>query len=619
MTGCAALDSPHQPATFMPMATDAALPPNTPEPLTPPPPGGVLVWRFIRRYAKRYLGLYALGIGFLLATNGLTVLIPRLIKEVFDGLGEGHADVNSYARLIGVAALGVIVVRTLSRVLFFNPGRTIEFRVRNDMLRKLLAMSTTFFGRVGIGDLVSRAINDATYVRSIVGFAVLNLLNLAMATTMAIWQMLEIDPWLTLWCCLPLIASTWIMRVGISWMYTRMRAAQEELGQLSTHILQSYGGVAVISASGAQPAFTTKFDALNARYTDLSLQVAAVRCFVMPVARAVGSVCVFLLLWIGGQHTLAGDLTVGDLAAYASFVGMLVSALAMAGWLLNALQRGYVSLQRVWQVLQLSSDRPAGLVALPTTDEGVAVQVSGLSFGYAPGSTVLTDVSLDLAPGKTLGVYGPVGSGKSTLIRLISGLLSPTPGTVTLDGVDVADIAPASFRRDVAVVPQESFLFSRSLRDNIAFAEKADTIDELRVAQVTEQAALGDDISRLDDGLMTLVGERGLMLSGGQRQRAQIARALYTDARLMILDDVLSAVDHDTERRLLDALRAHRKAGASTIIVSSRLSALVDCDEIIVLDEGRITQRGDHDALVAEGGLYAAAWAVQRESKGSPP
>lgn len=595
---------------------------DAPSPLPAAPPGPTLVARFIKRYARRYVGAYVLGISFLIATNLLTVLIPRLIKEVFDALGEGGADIDHYARYISVAALAVIVVRTLSRVLFFNPGRTIEYRVRNDMLTELLSMSSTFFHRAGVGDLVSRAINDATFVRALVGFAVLNLLNLVIASVTALWQMLQIDPWLTLWCILPLIFSTWLLRVSIQWMYSRMRAAQEELGALSVHILESYGGVAVIQGGAATDAFLQRFDDHNDRYTDLNLQVAAVRCFVMPIARGIGSVCVFLLLLIGGQRTIEGQLSVGDLAAYASFVSMLVAALAMSGWLLSSLQRGYVSLQRVWQVIALETDRPQGNRPLPEKAAGANLSVAGLTYSYEGAAPSLQDVAFEISPGQVLGVYGPVGSGKSTLVNLLSGLLPPPARSVRIDGIDLRDIEPTSLRRDVAVVPQESFLFSRSLRDNIGYVDAVSDIDDDRVRDAASRAALTDDIARLDDGLETVVGERGLMLSGGQRQRAQIARALYRGARLLILDDVLSAVDHDTEERLLQALRAEISGvsgrACSAVIVSSRLSALAACDEIIVLDDGQVVDRGQHATLIAGDGLYAQAWAVQREQNQEP-
>ncbi len=611
-------------------APTSSVTPDASSPLPAPPPGATLVGRFLDRYAKRYVGVYALGLAFLVATNALTVAIPDLIKQVFDALGSGagRAEVDVFARWIGLAAVSVIVVRTLSRVLFFNPGRTIEFRVRNDMLRGLLSMSTSFFRRAGVGDLVSRATSDATFVRALVGFAVLNVLNLILAASMALWQMVRTDPWLTLWCVIPLIGSTWLLRKGIAWMYGTMREGQEELGRLSAHILESYGGVAVIQGSAATAAFGRKFDALNERYTDLNLKVAALRCFILPLARTVGSLCVFLLLYVGGQHVLDGALSVGDLAAYASYIGMLVSALAMAGWLLTALQRGYVSLQRVWQVVSLPTDRPHGETPLPLHDRGVALQVQGLSYRYPDAgegeAEALTDVSFALQRGGVLGVYGPVGSGKSTLAMLVSGLISPPRGTVILEGEDLLDLAPDSLRREVAMVPQESFLFSRSLRANVGYVDPVDAIDTARVDTAVAQAALADDVARMPDGLETVVGERGLMLSGGQRQRTQIARALYAGARLLILDDVLSAVDHDTEERLLGTLRAEISAaqgdhGASAILVSTRLSALIHCDEILVLEGGRVVERGTHAQLAAGDGLYGRAWAVQRDDEDDDP
>ncbi len=585
------------------------------------PPARTLLPAFFNRYARRYARVYALGLLMLLATNGLTVAIPRMIKEVFDELAGGRdmTVVHAFALLICAAAVVVIVVRTLSRVLFFNPGRTIEFRLRNDMLARLLAMSGTWYREQGTGDLVSRAANDATYVRALVGFSLLMLLNLLLVTTLTLWQMVEINALLTLYCMLPLVASVWLLRFGIRRLFDAMKAAQEELGHLSEHILETLGGVAVIQGAVAESAFQSRFDHHNDRYTAINLQVTALRCFLLPLAAMVGNVCIFLLLFIGGRLAVEGEMSIGDLAAYASYVTMLAGALTSAGWLLNGLQRGYVALQRCWVVVDLEGDRPAGQRALPQTDRGLHLQVQGLDYRYPDAAEhdppALSGIDFDLPPGGVLGIYGAVGSGKSTLIDLITGLLPPPPGAVRLDGIDVRELDSSSLWDAIAVAPQQAFLFSRSLRENVAFVDRRAAINTPRVWDALDKALLGDEVRRLPDQLETVVGERGLTLSGGQRQRAQLARAMYRGYRLLLLDDVLSAVDHDTEERLLVRIRGEldrQRGGHSAVIVSSRLSALAEADEILVLDQGRVIERGTHVHLIAAGGAYARVWAVQR-------
>lgn len=594
--------------------------PASPAPVAASP--RTLLPAFARRYAGRYLGVYALGVAMLLATNGLNVAIPHMIKEVFDALGAGQdvTQVHTWALLISLAATAVIVVRTLSRVLFFNPGRTIEYRLRNDMLSRLLSMSDNYFRRHALGDLVSRATNDATYVRALVGFSVLMLINLAMAAVLSLWQMMETNALLTLYCLVPLVGAVVLLRLGIGRLFAAMRAAQEELGALSEHVLETLSGIAVVQGAVATDAFERRFERHNLRYTQLNLQVTALRTFLLPLASAVGSFCIFLLLVVGGEHAVQGRMSIGDMAAYASYVVMLAGTLGAAGWLLNSLQRGYVSLQRCWEVVELRSDRPEGTVALAAQGPGLTVKLEGVVFRYADAADderpALVDIDLELGPGEVLGIYGPVGSGKTTLVDLLAGLLPVTAGRICLDGHDIATLQPHSFRAVTAVVPQSAFLFSRSLRENVAFVEASDQIDDRRVEQALQKAALSDEVARFPQGVHTVVGERGLNLSGGQRQRAQLARAMYRPSRLLLLDDVLSAVDHDTEQRLLETIAGELGFGEgapTAVIVSSRISALAGADQIVVLDGGRIVQRGDHASLVAQGGLYAEAWHAQRE------
>ena len=580
-----------------------------------------LVRAFFARYGRRYLAVYGLGILFLLATNGLTVAIPRLIKEVFDQLATARdvASIDLLAALISMAAVTVIIVRTLSRILFFNPGRTIEFRVRNDMLERLLSMSANYFRQHAVGDLVSRAANDATHVRALVGFSVLMLLNLIMAAAFAFWQMFETHARLTLYCMIPMALSVVLMRYSVQSLYRIVRAAQDELGELSEHVLETLGGIATIQAGVAEEAFTRRFDRHNDHYTALHLRIAVVRSFLLPSATIVGHLCVFLLLLLGGRYAVDGEMTIGDIAAYASYIAMITGTLWAVGWLINSLQRGYVSLIRCWQVVDMPSDRALGETALATEGAGVDLCIDELRFHYPDEAgqkrAALDGVSLQLGSGRMLGIYGPVGSGKTTLVSLVSGLLRAPPGTITLDGVDVCEVRPDCLHKAVAVVPQEAFLFSRSLRENIGFVDPPGAIDEQRVVASVEKAMLQDEVERFVDGLETVVGERGLTLSGGQRQRAQLARALYRPCRLLVLDDVFSAVDHETEAKLMATIAGEvdgAAAAPTVLLVSSRISVLARCDEVIVLDDGQVVERGHHRELLQREGLYARAWQAQR-------
>lgn len=584
-----------------------------------------MVKDFLSRYVRRYAWTYAFGVAFLIATNVLTVAIPRMQKEVFDELAGGRsaAVVDHYALLIALAAVLVIVVRTLSRILFFNPGRTIEFRIRNDMLARLLHMSPQFFRKWSIGDIMARAGDDATFVRALVGFSVVMALNIVVAAVLAVWQMARTDAWLTLYCVLPMIAAVLALRTGVKHTFVMMKEGQEALGTLSETVLETYKGIAVVQGAAAEGAFLHRFDTDNARYTRLGVRAALVRTFLLPIVGVVGNLCIFLLLFVGGQHVIEGRMTLGDMAAYASYVAVLVGALASGGWVVGVLQRGMVSLRRVWDVISLEPDLPQGTVPLPHTGTGVHLTVRDLTWRYPDAADAsppaLQGLSLDLPPGKVLGVYGQVGSGKSTLVQVLGRLALPPRGTVFVDGIDLLDVAGPDLRKAVAIVPQDAFLFSRSVRDNVAFVDRSHEADPARVELALARACMAGEVQRLQDGLETIVGERGLTLSGGQRQRVQLARAFYRGYRLLVLDDVLSAVDQETEAQLLATLAEEiRQTGTTAVVISHRLSALAAADEIVVLEEGRVVEHGRHADLVKQGGLYARVWEAQIERRDPP-
>lgn len=595
------------------------------------------VLRFLYRYARQNIPQYLLGGLMLFATNWVVVRIPAIIGEALNVLEAGGAQAlkNSQDLAIEMIILGVVVVvvRTLSRVLFFNPGRDIEYRLGVDIFGHMLHLQRPFFVQHKVGELVSIASNDTMAVRLLVGFAGLQVCNVAVAIPLHLYQMWSTDPVLMMWCLVPVTLGGIYMRWTVKRFFGMIRESMQLLARLSDRVLESYTGIGTVRAHAAEQAAIERFEERNQEYLRLQLRVSAVRAFGMPVLAVSGMVATGIVLWVGGQRVLDGLIPIGNLATFTALLISLVGILMALAWVLAAVSRGIVSIGRVDKVLQTSD-------GLPRVDDREAIdnppelEVRGLSFTYPDGDEpVLEDISVKVEAGHTLGIFGKTGSGKTTLIELLSRVQTPPAGTVLLDGRDVTAIDLGAVRGALAVVPQAPFLFSTSLRDNIRLAEanpwaehdddpQSETDGDVRLRDVLKAACLEEDIRQLPDGLSTIVGERGVMLSGGQRQRASLARALYRTRPVLLLDDVLSAVDQGTEARLVEAIRNLRsgtlgEGAPTTVIVSHRTSVLEHADQILVLDEGRVVERGSHSELVALGGVYAETHDHQgRESEG---
>ncbi|MCB9786567.1 MAG: ABC transporter ATP-binding protein [Deltaproteobacteria bacterium] len=578
--------------------------------------------RFWQLYLRRHAVWYAFGVVFLVATNALTVAIPGFVKHAIDALSAGEPPRSAirYAWAILGAGLGIIVVRTLSRTFFFNPGRTVEFHLKNALFDRVLALPRRFFERMRPGEIISRGTNDANSVRALAGFATLQLFNVVLMLALTFGRMVALDLRLTLVCGIPLVLAALILRSGVRVMFTLTIEGQQQVATLSDRILETYNGVSVVHAFGAMPGVLERFDEANERMLAIGLGLARVRAWLLPVVSVVGSLCVVLLLWVGGRMVVAGTLSLGDLAAFSVYINILVTGLTSLGWLVNAVQRGYISLGRVDDVLYAEIERPEVRHALPPPPAaGHGFEVRDLSFTHpdAPPDAppVLDRLSFRVAPGETLGVFGLTGTGKSTLLDLLSRVRDPQPGAVRLDGVDVRDVDVRDYWQRVAYVTQDPYLFSETIRENITLGEgDTDAEAAARALEAADAAELSQDLSALPDGLDTIVGERGVTLSGGQRQRVALARAFYRDFDVLLLDDVLSAVDHATEGRLIDAIYRRIDAGRrrTAVVVSHRVSVLARADRVIVLDGGRIVAEGAHDALIAMDGPYAHAWRLQR-------
>ncbi len=572
-----------------------------------------LLLRVLRDYAWRYRWSYLAGGLFLWITNYLSVSIPVEIGKAIDALRADHPITGA---IIAIAAmgLGVIAVRSLSRVLIFNPGRDLEYRLREDLFDRLLALSPEYYARHNRGDIVSRAVNDISWVRAMVGYGGLQVANVAIAVVLTGWKMIAFSPRLTVLTLLPVLLGVTVVQWGVRRLFDLNRRNQEQLGAISDHVLGTLQGIATVQGFVAEEAFAERFAHRNREWFATSMRLALVRSLAVPVLVLSGGVAVFALIAVGGPMVLSGVLTVGQLAAFTALLTVLLPPLRSLGWLLSVIQRGRAALVRIFELM----DAPPGnrQVATPRVlpaGRGPEIVLDGLTFSYPdrPDVPVLNDVTVRLPAGATVGLFGRTGSGKTTLLRMLARLFDPPPGMVLVDGVDLTELALESWRERITVVPQRPFLFSDSISFNVALDEEPD-LDEVRRA--TRMAALDRDLEVLPDGLDTIVGERGIMLSGGQRQRVALARGLYRGGDMLVLDDVLSAVDHRTEAELVETLSGLAGGGhtPTVIIASHRLSAMRHADLILVLDRGRLVDHGQHDDLVARPGIYRDTWRAQR-------
>jgi ATP-binding cassette, subfamily B, multidrug efflux pump len=569
---------------------------------------------FSRRYLLRYLPWYASGTLALAATNWLSVTIPVTLAEGIDALALGEAGrpiLVSTALTVAAMGIGVMVVRTASRLLFFTPGRLVEAEVKRDLFERLLRQQPAFLAQWPTGDLVSRMTSDTTMVRLLAGFAAMGIINTTVALTLTGIQMFRLSPELAAWMMLPMAAGFAVTLGFVNRLFLVMRRLQEQAASLSDHALSSYRGVAVVQSFGAQEAFEERFEHHNRAYLATTLERANLRIVIGPTLSLAASVNVFLLLFIGGPLTARGELTVGELVAFTTLVGYLIFPLRGLSFIISIYKQSTAALERIHAVLLPEIDRPDLPGALAPPAGAPHIQVQGLSFAYpeAPDQPVLRDISLDVPAGSTLGILGATGSGKTTLLRLIARLYNPPEGTVRVDDQDIRSLDLDAWRRQLAFVPQKAFLFSERVRDNIQPAGGSDA----ELNQVLTLTALQRDMAALPDGVDTLVGESGMTLSGGQRQRVALARGLIRPHRLLLLDDVLSAVDHSTEAQLLEALRHGDRR--TTIIVANRISALSHADQIAVMEDGTVVAIGDHSTLMQASALYRDTWNRQAEAE----
>jgi len=567
--------------------------------------------RFAIDYAWPHRYSFAGGAIAVIATNWLTVTIPIQLGAGIDAMTEGK-DISTTVFSIAAMGLAIIVVRTLSRVLFFNPGRDMEYRIRRDLFAHLLKLQPDFYAKHRTGDIVSRASNDITWTRAMVGFGLMQVVNTTVAIALTGWRMVGISAELTGWTLVPVIVSLGIIQLFLKQLFVLQKQSQAELGDISDHVLGTFQGIATVQGFGAQSAFIKTLDARNLAWHNTSMRLSIIRSLAFPLLGLAGGIGIFTLLYVGGPAAVAGELSVGDLAAFATLIAALLPPLRSLGWMLSVLQRGRASLERIFELLDAQVSTPEGTTPTPMNPgSAAALRIEGLNFAYPdePERPILENINLEVQPGSVLGVVGKTGAGKTTLLRVLARLYDPPEGTVFVDEVDITHVGRAQLRKRLAMAPQRPFLFSETIGANIALGLTPDPQD---ITNAAERAALNADLAVLPKGMETRVGQRGIMLSGGQRQRVALARALIRTADIVLLDDVLSAVDHATEQTLVHSLQNTGDTSPPTVvIVSNRISALRHADNIVVLEAGRIVDQGTHDQLRQRSGLYRDIFEVQ--------
>jgi len=556
---------------------------------------------FTRRFVLPLWPWYLSGTVLLAAINIINLEIPQLAKEIINKLVSNDALTDQSRVALTIVGLGfvTILIRTLSRILIFWPGRQVEMRTKSYLFSRAVRLGERFFNDYGIGDLISRLANDVSQLRAFYAFGVLQVLNVLFLTVFTLAKMSAIHLTLTVLLLIPLVLTFVITRYAMPKIHAYSRANQDAVGSLTNRVTEAFVNVHVIQSNAAQAAFCQRAAQQNEDVFKTSMQLVYIRTFIWPLMSCLAGVSQLVVLLYGGHEVMVGRLSVGDILAFNVYIGLLTFPLTALGIILSLLQRARTALARIGAIDQATPEaEPSDTVeisVLPGPLPSPEIEVRQLNFSY-PGSAsvALKDLSFQVAKGQRLGIFGRIGSGKSTLFQVLTRLYDPPPGTVYYRGHDILDLAPGVVRREIGYALQQAHLFSATIKANLTMGLSPEPgIEALRTA--ARAAQILGEIEAWPAGWDTEIGERGIRLSGGQKQRLALARMLLRQPPVMLLDDVLSAVDQATERRLIDQIFA---LGTTMLIASHRTSALMRCDQILILDDGRITAQGSFDALV---------------------
>ena len=557
-------------------------------------------------YLKKYRNSFIVGTICVFCNNGVWIFFPLVLRRAIDDLrlGVNQQKLLTYSLLLLAVAAIKGIFQFLTRWIMIGISREIEFDLRNDLFRHLESLSYSYYQRTRTGDIMARATNDLNAVRMLLGPAIMYSANTIVFTAGALVFMLSISPKLTLYAFLPLPLVSIVVQYFGKLIHERFEKIQAMFSEISARAQENFSGARVIRAYVQEEPEIAAFETSNREYINRSLKLVRLMGMLWPTLETMLGLAIVLVLWLGGREVLSGHITPGGFVAFNTYMVQLTWPVIALGWVINIFQRGTASMGRINEILVEKSeieDSPEIKAAGSSPQIKGEIEFRRLNFAYN-GVPVLHDINLRIPAGSSLAIVGPTGSGKTTLVSLIPRIYDAAPESVWIDGRPVREYSVESLRHQIGFVPQETFLFSETVRENIAFGEEGAT--DAQIGSAAEAANIAQDIEEFPEKYRTLVGERGITLSGGQKQRTAIARAIIRNPRILILDDALSSVDTHTEDKILNHLREVMR-GRTTIFISHRVSTVRNADQIAVLHAGRIVEQGTHDELLARNGYYS--------------
>jgi len=569
------------------------------------------------RYMAHYRWGYLRGTLALTATNAIWVIFPIVLKQAVNALNHQNLDVAATRRIILIYAgllIGIALLKGVflyaSRWILIGISREIEFDLRNDLFRQLEKQDYAYYQRYRTGDIMARLTNDLNAVRQLLGPAIMYSANTVLFSAFALYFLLRVSPWLTLVALAPMPVASILVQYFGARIHERFERIQASFSEITAHAQENFSGARLIRAFAREESQIRSFEKANQEYIGRALRLVQLMGMLWPTLEFVLGVAMVITLFAGGRLVLQHKIDVGSFVEFNTYMILLTFPIIAVGWVINLFQRGTASIKRIDEIL-----RSEPVVDDSRSDRSIPedlelrgeIEFRELSFGYGE-KEVLHNISLKVSSGSTLAIVGPTGSGKSTLIGLIPRLLDVEAESLWIDGRPIREYPLKVLRKNIGVVPQETFLFSETIRENLRFGAPDATDDE--TMEAAEAAYIRREFEEFPLGFDTVVGERGVTLSGGQKQRTSIARALLRHPRILILDDALASVDTYTEERILQGLRKYSK-DSTTILISHRISTVRDADQIAVLAHGRIIELGTHEDLLARGGYYAGLYEKQ--------